>query len=192
MKTPPEDPGSGGGGGWIPISTTTTTAGVTSVEITADLDSTYDVYVIGLSGLETGNTFGPQMQFSTDGGSTYDTSTTMYWSNYTWTSSSAASRYTSSTSGYAKICGGNGIHMGVIYLHNLSNVGKKQWSSDVTGASGSQSGQQNTKAHGYYGNTSTATYSDTTAAVNALKIYTQAGAGFDAGGKITLYGIKTL
>jgi hypothetical protein len=182
---------SGGGGGWVPLSTVTTSSGDTSIEITANIDSTYDSYVMKITGLPTGNTFGPKMHFSTNGGTSYDTSTSMYRSTIYgvhYYSTSFWGPYASSSSGYFQISANNGIQSAYVYLYKLADTGKSYYS--VSGGIGHwANGYHSLEAMGVYGAINTDPVNDTTPAVDALRIITTVSGGFPAGGRVTLYGI---
>jgi hypothetical protein len=181
----------GGGGGWVPLSTATTTAGDTSIEITSNIDSTYDTYVMKITGLPTGNTAGPKMYFSTNGGTSYDTSTSMY--RYTthgvdYYNTSIQGPYPKNDNGYLSLSTNNGIESAYVYLYKLADTGKSYYSISG-GISHWGYGYKSIEALGVYGAINTDPASDTTSAVNALKIVTPYASGFPAGGRVTLYGI---
>jgi|13_taG_2_1085334.scaffolds.fasta_scaffold14965_3 hypothetical protein len=183
--------GGGGGGGWVPLSTVTTSSGDTSIEITSNIDSTYDSYVMKITGLPTGNTSGPKMYFSTDGGSSYDTSTSMYrYSTYgvDYYNNSFQGPYAKNDNGYFPLSTNNGIESAYVYLYKLADTGKSYYS--ISGGIGHWGyGFKSIEAIGVYGAINTDPSSDTTSPVDALKMSTTASGGFPAGGRVTLYGI---
>ena len=81
----------GGGGGWVYLSTATISGTPSSVDFTSDIDSTYNAYAFVFDGVLKSAKTDVGARTSTDGGSTWDSTSGDYYYNITYSNPSLGS-----------------------------------------------------------------------------------------------------
>ena len=180
---------SGSGGGWVPISTQTASSSPT-ITFTG-LSNTYKNYLIIADGVKAGTANSQLlMNFSTNNGSSYDSTAGHYvWSGTGSVSTSALNNNASPNTAFAvagiQTSGSDAIDSTIptganIYIYNPSAVDYINVGANSFGGTGGGSGCQSTMG-GYY--------NVSTGAVNAIQL--SMSAGNIGSGTFTLYGLAT-
>ena len=183
-----------GGGAWKLLSTTTTSGTPSTVEITADITSTYKVYKIIFYRLQWSAGGTSYIRFSTNGGSSWDT--TNNYSYHVDKSSSAYEEYRMDLASAGGILIFNYMrvgtspspswHQGELTLWDPASsdsvtwLGIKTFTVDPSLSTGNSTGGQQQIGHGSY---------DLHGAVNAIQFYNASGGTCVAGSVWKLYGL---